>query len=683
MAKEHLAKLAEYRKLVEQLPAISYIVELGTVNRTVYISPQVETILGFTPAEWLADPHLWIQQLVEEDRDRITKEIYRKNATGGSFFLVYRVRAKSGEVKWFRNHAAYAEDENGEPRYVHGVMLDITEYRETEEALRRSRLRYQRIFESIQDVYLEMDANGTVRAVSPSVTELTGFDPAGLLGKPLQAICAQAGQMEGLLAALRRDGILEDAEISVMRRTGAVEYCSLNARLLRDEPDQPVIATLHKITERKHVEMELHHARETLERRVQERTAELVNANRKLRAEILEKTQTAAALKESQARLVQAQKMEAVGQLVCGISHDFGNLLTAIMGYSQLALNGLKDAGPVRKDIEQVINESCRAARLTQKLLSIGRAQIPVIEPLDIHEVLDEMKPFMQRALGEHIELVIRKGNLPGCLHADSSMMEQIILNLAVNARDAMPSGGTLTVETSAVPCAGTPLEGAGGPSECLLLSVRDTGCGMTDEVRARIFEPFFTTKREGEGTGLGLAMVADFMRQFSGAVEVRSRPGEGTEFRLYFPVGHGPAAHYMDKESQPLPRGNECILVMEDDDTVRHLTARLLASLGYQVMEAETEEEAQFILNQDAAQIHLLFSDVIMPRVNGPEIVAHLRRQHPGLKALYTTGFSSDMAVRAGIPPHELPHILSKPYSRTELALQVRKALDRPVEGL
>ncbi|MGD9874264.1 MAG: PAS domain S-box protein [Kiritimatiellia bacterium] len=678
MAKEHLAKLAEYRKLVEQLPAISYIVDLGQSNRTVYISPQVETILGFTPAEWLADPHLWIRQLVDEDRDRITREIYRKNATGGSFYLVYRVRAKNGQIKWFRNHASYMENENGEPRYVHGVMLDITGYRETEEALRQSQLGYQRIFESIQDVYVETDSSGRVRAVSPSVSDLTGFDPSELHDRPLQTICADPAQVAGLMAALRQDGMLEDAEVSVLHKNGTIEYCSFNARVLKDEPDTPMIGTLHKITERKHVEMELQHARDTLERRVQERTAELMNVNRKLRAEILDKTQTAAALKESQARLVQSQKMEALGQLVCGISHDFNNLLTAIMAYSQLALNGMPGKGPVQQDMEQVISECSRASRLTQKLLSIGRSRILEIEPLDINEIVDEMEPFMKRSLGEHIELNIRKGDIPGCIRADSSMMEQIVLNLAVNARDAMPNGGALTVETALVPREGTPLSAADGRhSDCIRLTVRDTGCGMPDDVRERIFEPFFTTKKKGEGTGLGLAMVADFMRQFGGAVTAQSRPGGGTEFQLYFPRSEGAAVCRAERESAAMPRGNEGVLVLEDDDVVRHLAVRLLNSLGYQALEAETEAEAQFILDQDPSQVNLIFADIIMPKVNGPDIVGRLRKRHPGLKVLYTTGFSTEMAVRTGIRENRLQKILGKPYTRATLAARVRETLD------
>jgi len=678
MTKDFLLNLGQYRKLVEQLPAISYIVELGPVNRTVYISPQVESILGFTPAEWMADPHLWIRQLVDEDRARITNEVYRKNATGGSFFLVYRVRARDGRIKWFRNHAAYMDDENGEPRYVYGVMLDVTNYRETEEALRQSQIGYRRIFESIQDVYFELDLDGRVRAVSPSVAALTGFEPEELKNRPFQAICVQPEQVAVLLTALRQDGILEDAEVTVIHKAGAIEYCSLNARLLQDEPDSPVIATLHKITERKHVEMELQHARDNLERRVQERTAELLKANRQLRAEILERKEAETALQESRSRLVQSQKMDALGQLVCGISHDFNNLLTTIMGYSQLAMTGLPEDGPVQQDMAQVYQECCRAARLTQKLLSIGRSRLPDIQPLDLNEIVDEMAPFMQRTLGERIQLHIRKSALGESVLADSSMLEQIILNLAVNARDAMPDEGFLTVETGSCPCSDTPLREAEPGGLCVFLSVKDTGCGMPDEVRTRAFEPFFTTKKQGEGSGLGLAMVADFMRQLAGAVVLDSQPGKGSEFRLYFPCSHLRAEHREVPEARPAPRGNECVLVLEDDDTVRHLTSRLLASLGYQALEAETEAEAEFILDQDPAQIHLVFCDVIMPKANGPEIIARLRIKHPGLRVLFTTGFSTDMAVRAGIPSDQVKCILTKPYSRFSLAVRLREVLDR-----
>ena len=379
--------------------------------------------------------------------------------------------------------------------------------------------------------------------------------------------------------------------------------------------------------------------------------------------------------------LFQAQKMETVGRLAGGIAHDFNNLLTGILGFGRLLEAELGPQHPLRGDVLEIINAGDRAARLTSRLLAFSRKHLVQPRPLDIGACLHGLDPMLRRTVGEDVELVTAADPRLGAVEADDSQIEQIVMNLAVNSRDAMPRGGTLTIAASAVDldaaaCAGRPRL---KPGPHIQLTVRDTGVGMTPEVQAHLFEPFFTTKEPGKGSGIGLSTVYAIIQQLGGHVEVTTAPGRGSEFRIFLRRIAAPASATAAgaPPAQP-PGGTETILVVEDEATVRHLTLRFLESLGYQVRVAMNGQEA-LRLAESGAPLDLVLTDVVMPVMGGPELVERLHARRPELPVLYMSGFTEELpaASKPGAAA-----LLVKPFTLEDLAQAVRAALDRPAGG-
>ena len=375
-------------------------------------------------------------------------------------------------------------------------------------------------------------------------------------------------------------------------------------------------------------------------------------------------------------RLRQAQKMEAVGRLAGGIAHDFNNLLTSIVGFARLIRDSQPAGSTAREDADEILKAGERAAALTKRMLALGRKQMVQMGPVDLNAVVRDMDKLLRRTLGEDVELVTVLDPGHVCVNSDVGLIEQVILNLAVNARDAMSSGGTLTIRTEPA----SPDRVGGGSSPMMLLAVRDTGTGMSRDVRERAFEPFFTTRRDGERTGLGLSTVYSITEQCGGHVEIESELGKGSEIRVYLPVcGEGG-----EPEGAPtphiLPGGNERILVVEDEETVRRLTVRLLKSIGYRVQEVRNGSEALRLCEQEAPALpDLILTDVVMPHMGGPELVAELGRRGYRSKVVYMTGFSQDRVIQEAIAGDHSAPVLLKPYNYEELALLVRQVLDSP----
>jgi PAS domain S-box-containing protein len=385
--------------------------------------------------------------------------------------------------------------------------------------------------------------------------------------------------------------------------------------------------------------------------------------------------------KRLEAQLRQAQKMEAVGRLAGGIAHDFNNLLTAILGYSDLALLGLAPSSREHAHIGEVHKAAERAASLTRQLLTFSRKQAVALRPVDPHAVLADLGPMLHRVLGEDVELEFRLQPDAGLVLADPGQLEQLVLNLAVNARDAMPRGGTLTLETSAVTVAAddpTLLEGS-SPGPYVQLLVRDTGVGMTDEVKAHLFEPFFTTKEEGKGTGLGLAMVFATVKQGRGHLQVVSEPGRGATFLIRLPrverLPESPPPVAAVRAVAP-SRGSETILLVEDEERVRALLRAVLQQQGYTLLEAGRGNEALALGEQQSGPIHLLVTDVVMPGMSGHEVAGRLADRHPELKVLYLSGHADDVIGRHGVEQAEAA-FLQKPFSPEALLRKVREVLD------
>ncbi|HEX5855033.1 MAG TPA: ATP-binding protein, partial [Thermoanaerobaculia bacterium] len=382
-------------------------------------------------------------------------------------------------------------------------------------------------------------------------------------------------------------------------------------------------------------------------------------------------------------QLRQSQKMEAVGRLAGGIAHDFNNLLTVIGGYGELLLNAVPRGDPNREPLEEIVAAGERAASLTRQLLAFSRKQILMPELLDLNSIVAGMDKMLRRLIGEDVDFVTRLDTSAGRVRADPGQLEQVIMNLAVNARDAMPRGGKLTIETANADLdevyARRHAPVATGPY--VMLAVSDTGVGMDAETQARIFEPFFTTKEKGKGTGLGLSTVFGIVNQSGGNVWVYSEPGKGTTFKIYLPrVEEAPMPHETPSGLYSSVQGTETILVVEDEVSIRTLARKVLESVGYRVVEAKSGPEALELVRRSGDPIHLLLTDLVMPEMAGTELASRLLESRPELRILYMSGYSDDAVVRHGLLDHR-HHFLPKPFTPQVLLRKVREVLEAPEE--
>ena len=387
--------------------------------------------------------------------------------------------------------------------------------------------------------------------------------------------------------------------------------------------------------------------------------------------------------KQLEEQLRQAQKMEAVGRLAGGIAHDFNNLLMVIQGYSDLLVERLPSGDPLRRNAEQIQMASQRASSLTRQLLAFSRKQMLAPKILNVQSVVAEMEKILRRLIGEDIQLETSSAPDLGLVKADRSQIEQVILNLAVNARDAMPQGGRLTIETANVELDSSYSHPPAvlSPGRYVMLAVTDNGCGMDAETQAHVFEPFFTTKEKGKGTGLGLATVYGVVKQSGGYVWVYSEPGRGTSFKIYLPRIEEtavPAVRDGKSEMQIPQRGSETILLVEDEKGVRELAREYLASSGYTVIEAEDGHTALELAAMHVGQIHLLLTDVVMPGISGRELAERVSQIRPGIKIIYMSGYTDQAVVHHGILQNDAV-LLQKPFTLMTLAGKLREMLAVP----
>lgn len=374
-------------------------------------------------------------------------------------------------------------------------------------------------------------------------------------------------------------------------------------------------------------------------------------------------------------QLTQARKMEALGRLAGGVAHDFNNLLTVIAGYGQLALESVESAPPERvaSYIQEIINSARRASGMTGQLLAFGRRQVVEPRVVDLAELLDNIEPLLRRMIGEHVDIRIRASRGRCLVKADVHQIEQVLMNLAGNARDAMPLGGLLEIECRILP---ESIERPGLPPLSVLMEVRDNGIGMDVATRARIFEPFFTSKEKGKGTGLGLSTVYGIVAQAGGDIQVESELNEGTRFRVYFPLAGGEDKELPRPPSDAAPVGLETVLLVEDEPGVRALAETVLKKLGYKVLVADDGEAALAIWNQHRASIDVVLTDVIMPKMNGGELAQKLREMSPRLKILFMSGYTDDMIAGHGVLNRET-QLIQKPFTADILARKLRSVLD------
>jgi len=420
---------------------------------------------------------------------------------------------------------------------------------------------------------------------------------------------------------------------------------------------------------RKRMEEELRLARDELEQRVHERTAELERANELLRREM-------AAREHAEKQLLQTAKLEAVGRLAGGIAHDFNNLMGVVIGHASHQERRLPADHPVVASLREIRRAGEEAAQLTQQLLAFSRARLLNLEHVDLNAAVNETVYLLERLIGEHVELEMELAEDAGAVRADRGQLRQVIMNLVVNARDAMPSGGRLRIETSWIENA----EGGGapGPGSWVLLQVSDSGVGMDEATLARAFDPFFTTKSAGAGTGLGLSTVHRIVAQCNGEIAVSSEPGRGTSFRIYLPRVAASVEERAPRDHElQLPTGSETVLVVEDQPAVRQMVVSVLGELGYGLIHAGGSEKALRLAEEHQGEIHLLLTDVVMPRMSGRDLADRLSLARPGIKVLFMSGYAEDDVLRYGVSDGRA-ELLPKPFTAEELARRVRQVLDQ-----
>lgn len=553
-------------------------------------------------------------------------------------------RRFDGSKVWVDILLSPLKDEHGNVTHVIEAVRDVTDLIQAEEGLRESEERYRTAIEHSNDGVAIIQEKRYL-FVNQRFVEIFGYDrPEEIVGNPLSMVVHIDGlkRIEEMTHwGERRESVPSRYEFKGIRKNGEVIDLEVSATETNYCGRAVSLAYLRDITERKRADQEM-------------------------------------AILQEQFR--QSQKMEAIGQLAGGIAHDFNNLLTIIQGYTDLSLSLLRERDPMRENIHGIGKAAERASDLTRQLLAFSRRQVMEMKVLDLNTLLRDLDKMLRRVIGEDIELVTILPEDLGRIKADPGQIEQVILNLAVNARDAMASGGKLMVETANIELDQVYARKhvSVNPGHYVMLSVGDTGVGMNPEVKDRIFEPFFTTKGKGKGTGLGLSTVYGIVKQSGGNVWVYSEPGQGATFKIYLPrMDQSLKEEKKRVVMRELPRGNETVLVVEDEEEVLKVTVEILRRQGYKVFEASQGGDALLICEEYEDPIHLMVTDVVMPRMSGSELAKRLEPLHPEMRVLYMSGYTDNAIVHHGIL-EEGVNYLQKPFTVDSLARRVREVLDK-----
>ncbi|MDN4591695.1 hybrid sensor histidine kinase/response regulator [Xenophilus aerolatus] len=621
-------------------------------------------LFGHTDTE--TDAAWWLDHIHPEDRGRIKRGIHAVIDGGGnSWSDGYRFRRANGSYAEVFDRGTVLRDEAGQPLRMIGAMLDLSERQRAEAALRESERQFRTLFETIDEGFCVIEfldgPHGPLSdyvhvAANPAYTANAGI--ADVVGQRVRDMVPQ--EADGWVETYRRV-LLTGEPVRFERelvRTG--RYLELAAFRVEPPERRQVAVLFQDVTKRHRAEQALRELNETLERRVAD--------------EVAERSRTEEALR-------QAQKMEAVGQLTGGIAHDFNNMLAVVIGSLDLLGRRFAASEPrAVRYIESARDGARRAAQLTQRLLAFSRQQPLKPEAVDANRLVAGMSDLLRHSLGASVRLeTVQAGGLWRS-HADPNQLENVILNLAVNARDAMPDGGRLTIETANCHLDEhyTAAHLGLAPGQYVMIAVTDTGAGMTPEVLAKAFDPFFTTKEVGRGTGLGLSQVYGFVKQSGGHVKIYSEHGQGTTVKVYLPRLVGDAEEPPAAEaaaSLPLGDAQEVVLVVEDEAAVRQFSVEALTELGYCVLEADGAAAALRLIDAHP-EIALLFTDVVMPEVNGRKLADEARRRRPALKVLFTTGYTRNAVVHNGVLDPGV-QLLGKPFTVEALAARVREVLD------
>lgn len=623
------------RQMAENIHEIFWMFD-ATTFEAIYVSPAFEAICG-VPRQSLYDAPTSYRQIIHpEDRDRILARL-RKLPESGVFEEEYRIVRPDSQIRWVLTRGFLVRDSAGPVPLIVGTVQDITRRKDAEEALKRSEADYRSLFEGAPYGVFRATPDGCFLLVNSALVNMLGYrSQTDFLAVNLgRHIFMDPADHDGIFRECCRRERFENIEFRWKHLNGTLILVLASGRLVRaDREDADYCEVMvEDITERRALEEQVR----------------------------------------------QGQKMDAIALLAGGTSHDFNTLLTGILGYAELLLIGSGLGESERRKVEGIVAAAVQARAITQQLLTLGRRQSLKPAVINVNGLIVDLEDFLRRMAGPTTQLLTGLGCDVGGVRVDVTQLTQVIMNLVANARDAMPDGGTLTITTSILELSQSTPDLAGIPlGHYVVLAISDTGCGMDDKIQARIFEPFFTTKPEGKGTGLGLAVVHGIVEQSGGYIRVSSRPREGTTFRILLPCMQDLVDSAQSRPTQvKTVSGCETILVVDDHDVARKLTLDFLSAHGYAVLVAKNGREAIQAAKKHPAAIHLLLTDVVMPKISGPELAKRLSAIHPETKVIYMTAYADVMDVaRLGLGDQR--EVLTKPYMHHELMGKVRRVLGK-----
>ncbi len=624
-ADEHL------RHVMETLPEGVWSIGLPGLE-LLCANAAIERIFGYSRAEFYRNPHLWLETIHPEDRKNLGTSFRELLRDGQGEFEFLGIRA-DGELRRLRSRTWCVRDEHGRLLRIDGITTEVRTPGPGEPGLRNSARQLRRLIDHAADTLFIHDREGRIFDVNEQACRSLGYTRVELLSLHVEQIEVGTGadELHRLWRTAGRD-IPMTLQGTHRRKDGTTFPVEVRLSRLNAEDDTFFVVVARDVSERRHLEEQLR----------------------------------------------QSQKMEAVGRLAGGVAHDFNNMLAVINGYSHLLLQMPETPETVRQHVAQIAQAGERAASLTRQLLAFSRRQVVNPRPLDLIETVQNLRRMLDRLIGEDVRLAVECVPETGRILADPSQIEQVLMNLVVNGRDAMPQGGSITIRTRNVPAGEGPSVAREAAAGWVALSVADSGVGMDPETVTRIFEPFFTTKPAGQGTGLGLATVYGIVCQNGGEIEVATDVGKGTTFTIYLPrlAGGGEASEAADPTADS-HRGAETVLVVEDDPLVCRIAESALRSAGYAVLSVGSGPEALELLSTFSCDPDLVLTDVVMPEMSGGELAEELARRRPDLPILFMSGYNEDFILAQGLRAGQV-ELLSKPFTPLELARKVRAMLDR-----
>jgi two-component system cell cycle sensor histidine kinase/response regulator CckA len=619
-----------FRLIAETIDEIFWIYDTEKQYAT-YLSPAFDRIWGKSRERVVENPKPSFDAIHPDDREHV-KSAYRDLENGRLMDCEYRIIRPDGSIRHIWNRGYPVPDNTGKIKRYVGVGQDITAFKNAEKALKDSKEYFNQIINRIGDPIFVKDSDHRLVLVNDAMCDFIGRPQEELIGWTVMPddLPVPFWEQEEEVFKTGREYISED---TLPDAQGTSHTLLAKKSLLTDKDgNKQIVGVLRDITEYKRLE----------------------------------------------AQFLQSQKMEAIGALAGGVAHDFNNLLNVINGYTELILEDLDPENPLVKDLTRVRDAGQRAATLTSQLLAFGRKQIMQPEIFNLNQVIANMSAMLRRLIGEDIEMVSSVHSEPLMVNADLGKIQQVVMNLVVNARDAMPHGGNITIETAGVEFKEGYLKDhpVTRPGPYAMLAISDNGIGMDAATQERIFEPFFTTKEKGKGTGLGLSTVYGIVKQSDGFVWVYSEPGKGTTAKAYFPRVTRLASKTQSESKKDAELiGSETVLVAEDEEAVRALVSRVLRDRGYNVLEAADGMEALRISKNYTQEIHLVVTDVVMPGVGGRSLMSSLKKARPGIKSLFISGYTDNAIVHHGILDSEIA-FLQKPFSIDGLIGKVQEAL-------